>query len=336
MTSSVWLEEQLTRALDRVDALTREMGRLQAGAQLRDQEIDALRLALTTIDGRTQRHEADQDAVRWLQHALAALDQRLTEETTLRREQAAQGERGQEHVHLTEQEIAHALQSVAERVEGAERALAGVQQHEARLGSDLGALLARESQVHGYIESLAVQVEASTAAAKREVSSVALVEEAVAATQLAMRSLEARTLGLQGRQQYVEGEMVALRRLDEYERQLTDLTSHHRLLGARLEEGLTLLRESVAALHGVQEGEAQERALLRARLGTLEQRLAAVDAAVAGQREVLVEHFQRTTAAAAEAGRRESEEIERQARARRELMVRLAERADETAREQPL
>jgi hypothetical protein len=336
VTSTGWLEEQLIRAVERVETLTRDMAMLQVAAQVRDQEIDALRSSLATVDGRTQRHEASQDTVRWLQHAVAALDERLTEETALRREQVAAGDRGQERSQVTEQAAARALQALGERVEGVERALMAVQEHQARLGGEFGALLARDVVVSAYLDALGVQVQAASDAAQREVSSVALLEEAMAALEHLVRATEARTLGLQEQQQRFEGDLAALRRIDEHGRQLDELASHQRVLGARVEEGLTLLRESAASIESVQENEVQARALLRTRLGALEQALAATDAAVAGQREVLIEHFQRTTAAAAEAGRRAAEEIERQSRARRELLVRLSERADEASREQPL
>lgn len=336
MTSAVWLEEQLIRALERVEALTRDMAVLQAGAQVRDQEIDALRSALATVEGRTQRHEAAQDTVRWLQHEVAALDERLSEEGALRREQVAAGERGQERSQVAEQAAARALQVLVERVEASERALVAMQEHQTRLGAEVGALLARDVEVGAQLDTLAVQVQAASDAAQREVSSVALLEEAMAALQHVMRVIEARTLGLQEQQQRFESDLTALQRIDEHARRLDELAAHQRVLGRRVEDGLTLLRESAASIEAVQENEVQARALLRTRLGALEQALAATDAAVAGQREVLIEHFQRTTAAAAEAGRREAEEIERQSRARRELLVRLSERADEASREQPL
>lgn len=326
----------MIRALERVETLTRDVALLQAGAQVRDQELDALRSTLAIVEGRTQRHEAAQDTVRWLQHEVAALDERLTEETALRREQVAAGERGQERSHVAEQAVVRGLEALAERASGAEDALAAVQEHQARLGGDVGALVARGAQLDGVIDALAVRLEAAAGAAQREVSNIAVLEEAMAALQHVVRGIEARTLGLQEQQQRLEGELATLQRVDEHERQLVELAAHQRVLGARLEDGMTQLRDGAASMHFVQENEAQARALLRTRLGALEQALSATDAAVAGQREVLVEHFRRTTAAAAEAGRREAEEIERQARARRELLVRLSERTDEAAREQPL
>ena len=57
---------------------------------------------------------------------------------------------------------------------------------------------------------------------------------------------------------------------------------------------------------------------------------------VEAQRQVLLDHFQRVTALTEDAGRRQTEEIDRQVRAARESLVRLAERADEATREQPL
>lgn len=116
MTSTIWIEEQLIRALERVETVTRDVARLQAGAQRRDQELDAQRLTLATVDGRTQRHEVGQDTVRWLQHEVAALDERLTEETALRREQVAAGERGQECAQVGEQAIARAARAAGAAV----------------------------------------------------------------------------------------------------------------------------------------------------------------------------------------------------------------------------
>lgn len=340
VTTSVWIEEQLGRALERVEALAREVARLQAAGPLRDQAVDALREALATVDGRTQRHEAGLELARGLRQEVAALAERLAEESALRREQDAAGERGQERGqergHAAEQALGHTLQAVGDRVGDVERALAAAQERAARLGRDLAGRDTHEEQVGGRLEALAGQVAALAADAQREVGGVARLDAAVAALQLAARSLEARTDGLRDWQQRFEDDIATVLRVAAREQQLEDVVEQQRVLRQRVEAGLAMLQERAAAAQVAQAAEGEERALLRARLGALEQRLGAVTAEVSGQREVLLEHFRRATAAAEEAGRREMEEIDRQTRANRELLVRLAERADETAREQPL
>lgn len=336
VTTSAWVEAQLERALARMEALAREVERLQAAGQVRDQEANALRDVLATVDGRTQRHEAGQDLLRALRQEVVALGERLAEESALRREQAAAGERGQGRGHAAEQALGHTLQEVSDRVGGVERALAAAHERAARLGGDLAGRDAQDEQLGGRLEALAAQVEALAASAQREASGVAQLEEAVAALQLAARALETRATSLHREQQRFADDLAIVRRVAEREQQLADVAEQQRALRQRLEAGLAMVQERAAAADVAQAAEAEERALLRARLGALEQRLGAVAAEVAGQREILLEHFRRTAGAAEEAGRRAMEEIDRQARAGRELLVRLAERADETSREQPL
>jgi len=109
-----------------------------------------------------------------------------------------------------------------------------------------------------------------------------------------------------------------------------------RVLRLRVEEGLAAMDRRLDDETATSRAEFESSALIRARFTAVDQAVAELAARVESQRLVLLDHFQRVTASAEDAGRRQTEEIDRQVRAARELLVRLAESADETTREQPL
>ena len=94
-STDAWLEQQLERALERIDALSREVARAQDALATREQQVDALRQSLEILDGRTRRHETAIDAVPELRRALADVAERLIGETALRPDAAAN--RSEEH-----------------------------------------------------------------------------------------------------------------------------------------------------------------------------------------------------------------------------------------------
>jgi hypothetical protein len=109
-----------------------------------------------------------------------------------------------------------------------------------------------------------------------------------------------------------------------------------RTLRERVEVRLTVLEGRVAESSRQQSQLLDERALLRRELVDHETQIRDLLAALEVHREVLIEHVRRATAAAEEAGRRQMQEIDRQARAGRELLRQLSEQSDASAKEQPL
>jgi hypothetical protein len=109
-----------------------------------------------------------------------------------------------------------------------------------------------------------------------------------------------------------------------------------RTLRERVEARLTALEGRVAEGSREQSELLEERALLRRELAGHETQIRDLRAALEAHREVLIEHERRATAAAEDTGKRQMQEIDRQARAGRELLRQLTEQSDASAKEQPL
>ena len=186
------------------------------------------------------------------------------------------------------------------------------------------------------VEALAAQVEAAAQRTRRASDGATGPDERVAELQEFMRATQAQAVDRVREQRRLDGELSSLRHLAEREESLSDLTEQHRVLRQRVESGLATLDARVATTEDSRVIEAEERRLLRVRLDTVERRVDALYAQLDDERGVLLEHFGRATETAEAAGRRQSEEIARQTRAARELLVRLRETADEASREQPL
>ena len=162
------------------------------------------------------------------------------------------------------------------------------------------------------------------------------IREALDAARLHIGAVEARTDVMVRDLQQVQDELLVVRRALDRETAVVDLVEQVRALRLRVEEGLTELAQRVDAQQTAERTEFEVQGVLRARLVALDRVVAEVAARVEAQRQVLLDHFQRVTALTEDAGRRQTEEIDRQVRAARESLVRLAERADEATREQPL
>jgi hypothetical protein len=341
MTSGVaqggaWLEEQVTHALARIEALAREVTHLQRALTAREQEATALRDSLASLEARTVRHEAGQDVTRELSQAVAALDARLAADALRGRDQAATLAHAQEREVDAEGALARAMLSLSDRVADIERGAAAMAERQANLRSNVAVGEAQALQVAGRIEALAAQVEALAQVARRNDATAAGPDDAARKLDLRVRSVEAQSADLLRERHRLDEELSGLRRIAEREESLSDLLEQHRVLRQRVEAGLATLEARTAAAEETQFDDVEERRLVRLRLDGLERRVDGLSAQLDGQRDVLFEHFRRATATAEEAGRRQVDEIDRQARTARELLVRLAEKADETSREQPL
>jgi chromosome segregation ATPase len=334
--SGVWFEEQVTHALARVDALAREVAHLQRALTAREHEANELRQSLALIEGRTLRQEAGQDAVRDLLQAVAALDARFTEASLRSRDQTAALAHAQERDVDAEGALARAILGLSDRVADIERGTAAVAERQANLRSNVAAGEARELQLDGRIEALAAQLDALLQLTRRDGAPASEANDAARHLEQRVRSVEAQSADLLREQRRLDDELSGLRRIAEREESLSDLQEQHRVLRQRLEAGLATLEARTVAAEETQFDDTEESRRVRVRLDGLERSVGELRAQLDGQRGVLLEHFRRATATAEDAGRRQMDEIDRQARAARELLVRLAENADETLREQPL
>ncbi|MFA7297469.1 MAG: hypothetical protein WC211_09860 [Dehalococcoidia bacterium] len=334
--AGAWLEEQLERALERIDALTREVARAQDALATREQEAEGLSQSLAILEGRTRRHEAALDALPELRGAVRDVEDRLAGESALRRDAASSTERGHDRdaasAHLLERDVIE----IDRRLVAIEQALRAAAEREAHHEAAISTSTRTQQTAEARLDALQAQVAALADAVRRDGGDRAGATEALDDARLHIGAVEARTDVMVRDLQQVKDEMLLVRRALDRETAVTDLVEQVRALRLRVEEGLADLDRRVDAqeVTGSADGEAQR--VIRVHLATLDRAVMDVAAQVEGQRQVLLEHFQRVTAAAEDAGRRQTEEIDRQVRAARESLVRLAERADEATREQPL
>lgn len=335
-TTGAWLEEQLERALTRIDALTREVARAQDTLATREQEVEALRQSLAIVDGRTRRHEATIDAVPDLRRAVTDLDERLAAEAALRRDAATTAERG----HNREADGAHLLErdviEIDRRLVAIEQALRAAAERETHHEAAVTVAGRAQQAAEARLDALQAQVTALADSLRRDGGDRDGTREGLDDARLHIGAVEARTDVMVRDLQQLHDEMLLVRRALDRETAVGDLVEQVRALRLRVEEGLADLDRRVDAQRESGSADAEAQRVVRVHLATLDRAVADVAAQVEAQRLVLLEHFQRLTAAAEDAGRRQTEEIDRQVRAARESLVRLAERADEATREQPL
>lgn len=331
-----WRAAALRAAATRVETLAREVTYLQATLAAREGELLELRESLAILDGRTRRHEATQDAVREMQQALASLDARLGEEVGLRREQGAAIERARAQEAESQQAGETARQAVAARLAAIEQSLASIGTRQGQLMSEFAERTQHGTAAASRLDALSDVVEALAQAARREAGGTARIDDAIQSLQLASRAIEARAQQLQQDQQRADESIAALSRISEREGSIAEVLEQQRTLRQQVGERLSALGDSAAQVGAAQSADGEALTLLRQRFERIEARVGTLDATAEAQREVLLEHFRRATIAAGDAGRRQAEEIERQVRAAQELLLRLAEGAEQASREQPL
>jgi hypothetical protein len=333
--TAAWLEEQLRHALEQVDWLAREVLRLERLLAAREHDANELRATMATIEQSLQGRHASDARLRELTQAVAELDTRLTDEASLRREQSAMLGRMQTRGREAEGSVERVVVELQDRLAEVERALVAVRVRQAGTITGTAAQDARGAELSLQVEELRAQLASVVGGSLHDSAAE------VAADQSVVVEEALRTLGIQHRdllreQHRLVGEVSALQHSVEREDSLSDLGDQLRTLRQRLESGLATIEARVASVDDSQVIEAEERRLLRVRIETLERRLDALSGQLDSERVVLLQHVGRATETAEAAGRRQAEEIARQARVARELLVRLRETADEAAREQPL
>lgn len=336
LTSTVWLEQQLQRALARIDALAHEVETLNASLRTEQSNAALLQEELALLNGRTIRHETSLDVVRRLQTQVAALEGGVEAEASLRRDSAGVIEREQ---HRDAASL-HSLETVVDRVESAlarlEQRLDSVEERQRAVAADVAATARADTSVDVALETLDRRVEALAAGVRRDDQALATTAAALPELRLEVAAFEARLAALHDTQRRFEDELAGLQSSTGLRDLVADAAEQVRSLRERVEARLQALEESAASRGEAERLLAEQRDLLRRELGVHEARLASLDAAIEAQRDLLVEHVRRATAAAEDAGRRQLQEIDRQARAGRELLRQLTERAAEGSREQPL
>lgn len=331
-----WAAEELARAVARLDALAREVTQLQ-GLVLEQRELaEGLRQALATVEGRTRRHETGQDVAFGLQPQLVALEERLYEEAALRRDQAVSQEHQQRATGEQLQQLERAGEALDERLRAVELALAAVAERQQQLLAEVTGRRQLDRQLIDRQEALAERIGAVATLAQRTADDVVPFAVALPRIELLLRTLDARTTELSRAHERADDELRAVRGLADREAVFVELFDQLRASRLQTEERLRATEERTELLERSTAGSVDQRALLGEHVRTLEARLDQLARSGEQQRHALFDHFRRMSEAAEAANRRAAEELSRQARAGRELLVRLAEGSDAAVTEQPL
>ncbi|MGE0135608.1 MAG: hypothetical protein AB7L91_05750 [Dehalococcoidia bacterium] len=336
LTPPVWLEQQLQRALARIDALAHEVETLNSALRTEQANASQLQEELALLHGRTIRHETSLDLVRRLQTQVAALEGGIEAEASLRRDSAGSLERE----HHRDAASLHSLEAALDRIEvnvaRLDERLDSVEGRHRALVADVPSSARGDTSVESALETLTRRVDALAGAVRNEGQEEAAAAAAIPELRLEVDAFAARLAALHEAQRRLGDEVAAMQPAAGLHDLVADAAEQVRSLRERVEARLQPIEEAAASHEGAERLLAEQRDLLRRELAAHEARFAALDAAIEAQRDLLVEHVRRATSAAEDAGRRQLQEIDRQARAGRELLRQLTERAAEGSREQPL
>jgi hypothetical protein len=336
VTASLWLEQQLQRAVARIDDLATEVEQLREALRTEHAEFARLQEELALLNGRTARHEAVLERVGAVQQQLAVLDQRLEGETALGRDTAGAIVREQQRDTEGQRVLEQALARLDADVARALQRLASVEERQRHAAEDAALMPREETSVEVRLDTIERHLSSLAADVRREADGRAAEAAAVPALRLDLNAIEARTRTLQEEQQRLEDELARAGTPDGLHASVDNAVEQARSLRERVELRLSALEARAEEAREAGAATAQDRALLQRQLLAHEEQLRALAARVEAERETLVEHTRRATAAAEDAGRRQMQELERQARTGRELLTRLIEHSDEGAQEQPL
>jgi len=331
-----WVGDELTRAVRHIDTLTHALEALQHGMRLQQEEIARLSDHVQTVDGRSQRHEAGVDAARGLQHDIATLRQTLDAEQELRRDLVARIERGDAREAETQRELQRVLEQIATRLNEADDRQASLSVRERHIATDLADTAREEQTFEARIENLEARTVAGQDATRGVGQEIARVAGAIPELLAKVEDVATKIRGMQEEQRRLADEVTALRGIRDREAELLDMLEQQRTTRARVEDRLSALEESIESVRRGNEAAqellalaARDRAGESARRARLEERLEA-------QRDTVAEHLRRALHAEEERAHRRIEEIERDVRVARTLLVRLDEQAHGTDQEQPL
>ncbi|MDP6607044.1 MAG: hypothetical protein QF664_12420 [Dehalococcoidia bacterium] len=307
------------------------ISRVIATLHAQQAELAHLHDAVALIDGRTQRHDAEQQTAQATRRDAAELAERVEQEASLRRDLTAAVERqsGREQAERAVlarelEQVLVALSALQEQADAADqgsaRTIAGSAERDRRersLDDQIAALeqrmAASEEEMRGIRDE---QGRATPGVARLDAAHVALSDRARVAEE--------------GRVQ-LEQDVAALRAAGDREHELLEVVEQQRATRLRMEERIALFETALNDVRNDLAAAAEERSILRQQIAGSRQRLQEMAVALEEQRETIVAHFRRWTDASGDAGRREVEEIERTNRVARDLLMRLTEAADPAA-----
>lgn len=331
-----WIGDELQRAQQRIESLTREITLLQHALKAQQEESARLVETIQMLDGRTLRHEAGQDAARAVRQELAVLEERIAAESALRRDLAAQLARAEEREAETQGELQRVLGQIASKLEDATGRDAAVLARQ-RASLDEAAEHERSGRDHdSRLEAVERQLGALEEQARHSGVDVARVVASFSPLPATLEAIEARVRTLQADQRRTDDEVAAVRTVRDREEALLEVLEQQRVTRARVEDRLNTVEEMVEEVRRRQSALAEEQALLvRTQAGAADERRAIFER-IESQRDAVLDHLRRQLRAAEDSARRHIEETEREIRISRALLVRMDEEHEEAGREQPL
>ena len=331
-----WVGDELTGAIRQIDTLTHMIDALQHGMRLQQEEIARLTDRLHTVDGRSQRHEAGQDVTRGLRQEMAALQATLDAESELRRDLVARIDRGDAREAETQRELQRVLEQIASRLNEADGRQASLAVREQHIATDLADTAREEQTFEARIVGLEARAAAEHDATRHVGQEIARVAGSVPEMLAKIEDLAVRVRGMQEEQRRVAEEVTAIRAIRDREAELLEVLEQQRATRARVEDRLTTLEEAIEVARRETAASQEQIALLvRDRAGEAALR-ARLEARLEAQRDTVAEHLRRVLRADEERAHRRIEEIERDVRVARNLLVRLDEQASGSDQEQPL
>lgn len=331
-----WIGDELQRAQQRIESLTREIALLQHALKAQQEETAHLVETLQIVDGRTLRHEAGQETAREVRQELIALEERIAAESALRRDLGAQLARAEEREAETQRELQRVLGQIASQLDDATGRDAAVFARQRAILEEAAERERDDREHDSRIETTERRIGALEEQARHNGVEVARVVSSFAPLLGTLEAVEARVRTLQADQRRMDDEVAAVRAIRDREEALLEVLEQQRVTRARVEDRLNTVEETIEEVRRRQAALSEEQALLaRTQAGAVDERRAILER-IESQRDVVLEHLRRQLRAGEESARRHIEEVEREIRISRALLVRMNEQHEDAGREQPL
>jgi chromosome segregation ATPase len=329
---ATWVGDELRRAFETIDQLQREIAQLRASISVQSEQVTTLGDVVQTVEGRTQRHETGQESTRELKQEIVQLEEQLEAEAALRRDLAEHVQRSEGRENDLQMELRRALEVIAHRLDTFEGTQAAVSEQQRRMSDQQAERAHTESTLEGRLDDVEQRVGARGGSGRDQSGeTLARVEADVLALRGTFDALEQRLAAMQIDQRRLDEELAQVRSIRDREDQLLDLLEQQRASRAQLETRLSDLEEQLAAQVQRTSDAHEERSLLQREQSGHEERLRSLGERVEAQRLTLIEHLRRELRAAEESGKRQVEEIERELRVARGLILRLSEESAEAS-----
>lgn len=331
-----WVSDKVQHALSRVESLTRELEHVESALRAQAEDVSNLHDSLQVVEGRTTRHDVGQEQTREVRQEVAELEERLAQESALRRDLTAQVERFRDRDSENQQELFRALQSIASRLDEIDGRASAEELRQRHIADEIAEIDHDGEDIEARIEAIERRVVSEYEAGRHVGAEVAKLASSITQLMSAVDALEARSRALTSDQHRLDEEIAALRAVRDREGELREVIEQQRATRARLEERMSQAEELLAQLARAVAEVPDARALLQRQIaGEAEQRRALADRLEA-QRDTFLEHMRRQARAQEQSHRRLIEEMERDVRTSRQLLVRLSEDTDESEQEQTL